>query len=266
MSNGSININDIEYPQSMINLDRVLSAYKSYMANKSRTAKHWLQYLQYIDILKSVIRAERTCDWNLHLVGVSKMLNLFAATGHNNYAKCARLYLQLMHELPDKHPWINNIFYSGFHAVRRSDKYWAGLSTDLAIEQVMMRAVKSKGGLTHGRGMDESVRAVWVHSLHKCAGVHAFVNSLVGLDVTSGGDTHVDLGKSRVSRDFQDLGKMLTFLEIQNPFDVSDSSLRCISNGMIAADADNINCDMSEEVGLKIMLRMNDVSFTEAVP
>jgi hypothetical protein len=46
--------------------------------------------------LKLVVRAERTSDWNLHLVGMSRMLNLFAATGHINYAKCARLYLQMM--------------------------------------------------------------------------------------------------------------------------------------------------------------------------
>ncbi|ESN98242.1 hypothetical protein HELRODRAFT_177122 [Helobdella robusta] len=64
VNNGKVNINDVDYPQSMINLDRALSAYKSNIANRSRTAKLWLQYLKYIDVLKTVIRAERTCDWN----------------------------------------------------------------------------------------------------------------------------------------------------------------------------------------------------------
>ena len=38
----------------------------------------------------------------------------------------------------------------GYHVVRRSDAYWAGLSTDLVIEQELMRSVKTTGGLTHG--------------------------------------------------------------------------------------------------------------------
>ena len=49
------------------------------------------------------------------------MLNVFAATGHVHYAKNARLYLQMMLELPNDHPWLYKCFTEqGFHAVRRS--------------------------------------------------------------------------------------------------------------------------------------------------
>jgi hypothetical protein len=124
-----------------------------------KTAKLWLRYVQYIQNVKLRICAERTGDWTLHLVSVSRMLNLFAATGHNNYAKCARLYLQMMQRLPESHPWLYEKFMKGGnHALRRSDRYWAGLSTDLVIEQVMMRSLKSRGGLTHGRGITDTVR------------------------------------------------------------------------------------------------------------
>jgi len=69
-----------------------------------------------------------------------KMLSLFAATGHSSYAKSGRLYLQMMLQLPDKYPLVYDQLSNGFHAVRRSNRYWAGLSTDLTIEQVLMRA------------------------------------------------------------------------------------------------------------------------------
>ena len=93
--------------------------YKALLAEKSPTAKLWLQYIEYIETLKLFIQAERTGDWNLHLVSVSKMINLFAATGHINYAKSSRLYLQLMYELPTDHPWLYHCFVEqGFHAVR----------------------------------------------------------------------------------------------------------------------------------------------------
>ncbi|KAK7506443.1 hypothetical protein BaRGS_00002555 [Batillaria attramentaria] len=57
---------------------------------------------------------------------------------------------------------------SGFqriHVLRRSDRYWAALSPDLVIEQVLMRSVWTAGGLTHGRGMGESQRNQWLLSV-----------------------------------------------------------------------------------------------------
>ena len=60
----------------------------------------------------------------------------------------------------------------GYHIVRRSNRYWAGLWTDLTIEQVMMITIKSRGGLTRGRGMSEIVRMLWIYSMHRCSQVH----------------------------------------------------------------------------------------------
>lgn len=76
------------------------------------------------------------------------MLNLFAATGHNNYAKGGRLYLQLMSALPNSHPWLYEQFVDhGFHVIRRSDRLWSGLSSDYVIESTLMRSVKSRIGV-----------------------------------------------------------------------------------------------------------------------
>ena len=83
--------------------------------------------------------------------------------------------------------------------MRRSDHFWVGLSTDLVIEQAMMKAIKEKDGLTHGRRMTESVRAVWVNSLHKRASVHNAINALIGTKVSHGDACHSDLGKTRIS-------------------------------------------------------------------
>lgn len=108
-----------------------------------------------IDILRSFIRAERTSNWELHLRTLTEMLPYLAAAGHNLYVKCARLYLQEMASLPNDHPDVHEKFMSGYHSVRRSDRFWGGLSTDLIIEQVLMRSVKTSGGLTRGKGINE---------------------------------------------------------------------------------------------------------------
>ena len=49
---------------------------------------------------------------------------------------------------------------AGVHVVRRSNRLRAGLSTDLVIEQVLMRSLKASGGLTRGRGMTERQRVI----------------------------------------------------------------------------------------------------------
>ena len=54
-----------------------------------------------------------------------------------------------MSELKDTHPDIHQKFESGHHVVRRSNRHWSGLSTDLVIKQVL-RSMKITGGLTRG--------------------------------------------------------------------------------------------------------------------
>ena len=51
------------------------------------------------------IQVARTGNWDIHLGSISEMLNLFAATGHLNYAKSARIYLQLMLDLLNSYSW-----------------------------------------------------------------------------------------------------------------------------------------------------------------
>ena len=61
-----------------------------------------------------------------HLRAVSKLLSLFAASGHINYTKSGILYIQQIRELPEKHPWLYKQLSDGHHATRRSCKYWGG--------------------------------------------------------------------------------------------------------------------------------------------
>ena len=91
-------------------------------------------------------------NW-LHLKALHEILPYFAAAGHTLYTKSAYMYCQQMQDLPNTHPQLNRSFLDGLHVVRYSDCFWAGLSTDLIIEQVLMRSIKTTGGLTRGRGI-----------------------------------------------------------------------------------------------------------------
>lgn len=75
----------------------------------SRTAKLWVLYHQLVRRVQEFILAERLHDWQGHLNAVAKMLGIFAAAGHGQYAKFGRLYLQEMLRLPEQYPQVSII-------------------------------------------------------------------------------------------------------------------------------------------------------------
>lgn len=170
----------------------------------------------------------------------------------------------MMGNLPSDYPWLYEQYTQhGYHSVWCTDKAWAGLWTDLTIEQTMMRSVKSIGGLKRGRGMNESVRDLWVSTLHCCGEVEQAMHDVTKTSRESS-EQHVELGSSRSSRDFEDLKKVYHWLEASNPFDVNDQRLRSLSTGLAAKQPDNINCDQAEEVGEEIQRIMDNQSVIAA--
>ena len=256
--------NMIENNGILSKLDLHLFEKMEKLESKSRTAKLWFQYMKYVNIVKLFIFSERTGNWPLHLESCSLMLNLYSATGHVNYAKSTRLYFQLMCELPSTHPELHNAFIQGqYHSVWKSDRYWGGLWIELVIEQSMMRTLKSRGGLTRGHGMSESVNLTWIHSMHACGSIHSAMTELTkNKHKTS--EQHVDLGASRMKRDSDDLQKLVEWLYPRDPIFEDEIFLKSISSGLTAKDSDQINCDEPELIDKKIQDQLDGVAFTAA--
>ena len=150
LTNGEI---DLESACSNSVFERVkdtLDRTKKDLIARSRTAELWFMYLDMITIRKQFIKAERVGNWNLHLYSMSRMLPFFVASGHNLYAKSANIYLQNLEKVSSTHSSVYKLFQEEYHVIR-SDRHWAGLSTDLVIEQMIMRSLKTSGGLTWGR-------------------------------------------------------------------------------------------------------------------
>ncbi len=146
--------------------------------------------MEMVNIPRQFLKAERTGNWQLHLKSVREMLPYFAASGPTLYAKSAYIYLQMMLRLPETHPDVYKKFEEGFHVVRCSDRYWAGLSTDLIIEQVLMRSVKTHDSLTRGKGMTET--QIWVLSMPACAAMNEAMQNLSGISYETS-DQHKDI-------------------------------------------------------------------------
>ena len=51
-------------------------------------------------------------------------------------------------------------YENDYHTIRRTNKFWADLWSDVIIEQVMMRSLKNRGGITRRHGVIESVEVL----------------------------------------------------------------------------------------------------------
>ena len=60
------------------------------LAEGGRTSTLWVQYHYMVDVIKIFIRTERLADYKGHISCiVTRMLDIFSAAGHHQYAKGA---------------------------------------------------------------------------------------------------------------------------------------------------------------------------------
>ena len=205
---GDVTVEDVMDLDALDRIHQHMQSFKTSAASL-RTSSLWILYMDLIDILRRFIKAERTGNWLLHLSTMKEMLPFFAACGHNSYAKSAYVYLQSMQNLEKSHQDVYHAFLEGHHVIRRSDRFWAGLSTDLVIEQTLMRSVKTTGGMTRGHGLGEAQRAQWLLSMPARVEVNSAMQELTNVNFHSS-DQHKDTTNARVARN-DDIVKILHF-------------------------------------------------------
>ena len=206
-----------------------------------RTPALWVQYHNMVDVIKVFIRTERLADHNGHLSCIiPKMLDIFAAAGHHQYAKGALLYFQLMKELetlPAYQDTLENFTAHGNRVVRYSSHEWSGTCCNTCIEQTLMKAAKSEGGLSRGR-MRNSVSGhkCWVLTLSHFSDV----NQQMEEDVRKHAPLHRDLAKTHMKRDAEAVELAGKWFEENKPFDNARDKelLISFSTGLCEGDVD----------------------------
>jgi len=125
----------------------------------SRTARFWMMFMNMVSIMRVFIRGERTGSWDLHLKASESRLPYFASAGHNNYTRCARLYLQSCSAMCE---CMQKAMSRGLFTIHRnSSLFWSGTWTDMAIEQSLMRAGKSRSDIMNQRDLNGCSRPIY---------------------------------------------------------------------------------------------------------
>ena len=135
-------------------------------------------------------------------------------------------YLQEMSELKNGHPDVYLKFVNGRHVVRRSNKFWAGLSSDLVIEQTLMRSLKTSGGLTNGSGINEEQRSLWTRSMPVTAMYNMAMQDLNNMSYITSGQ-HKETTDACLNRDIHDLAKINSRLIPFTPFSWTVITKQC---------------------------------------
>ena len=126
-------------------------------------------------------------------------------------------YLQGMVELENRHANVYLKFVNGWHVVRRSNKFWAGLNSDLVIEQTLMRSLKTGASLTHDSRMNEEQPSLWTMSSTIKAMHNMAMQDFNNLTYTTS-DQRKQTIDARLNRDIHDLAKINSRLIPFTPF------------------------------------------------
>ena len=265
---GNQNSSNLTYAPRIVTVfeDRMAERLKI-LAEGGRTPALWVWYYGRIDLIKVFIRSERVPDHTGHLSCIIGMLNTFAAAGHHQYAKGARLYVQLMHqrqESPMFKETLSKFTLYGNHVVRFSDHEWSGTWTDITIETTLMREAKSSGGLNRGRFQNESSHKSWVQTLNHFSFIHQELERSM---VKCGVPVHTDVKRAQMKRDNDAVNTIVGWLEEVNPFDATrdKKTLVSFSTGFSSTPEDQVNADQAEEVGRAIQAKMDGKTVVDAM-
>ncbi|KAJ8890145.1 hypothetical protein PR048_009652 [Dryococelus australis] len=222
-----IELEEVTSSPVLLKLSSLTEERKHFLKSQSHTSKLWLLYLNMVGKAKTFIWAELTGNFEMHLHAVEYMLPRFASFGHNNYAKCACIYLQQMRKLKQTSPEVYTMLNDSHFTVRKHNREWTGVWIDMCIEQTLMRfmrCTKSRSGITHGG-----------------------VSRISSVQYT-------EISDARMARDFQDMKAIMEFFNSPNPF-----------NNKVTTEKDIIGRHMQEKLTGKLFRNVTMFKSDQAV-
>jgi hypothetical protein len=251
---GEKSLDELETQSVITEVEEIVNERKNLLNRENRTSRMWLLYLEMVKIARDLVMADRTRSWELHVNAVRRCLEVFGASGHYNYMKSTFLYLMNVEKLESTHPVVHAMFNSDQFFAGRIDKAWSGLSMDLCIEQILMRSLKTSGGLTRGSGMTERLRFTWAASAPVCSVINMAMQDVSGRRYESS-DQHKEASMSRIDRDSIDVQKLYEHVLSVNPFiDTKSDQLRNVVTGVVGGES--VNVDDYKAIGQSIMKNM----------
>jgi hypothetical protein len=218
----------------------------------SSTFMFWAELWKMLGILLRLIRADRECNFGLHLSAVAECLPYMFAFDKHNYARWLSVYVADMNSLQTSAPTVYEELVSGRAlSVAGQQTAFNAVSLDMRLEQSLNKHAK---GSLKGISTNPKARDMFILTAHHMADMHSAVAHMCGLSV----DVHAckEAGKAQIYQDELDVRRlMLTFCgKMLNPFTTDGLELIQISNRRKASEAVQKASENAGKIGLDQMI------------
>ncbi len=215
--NGSKRLLSAFLQQSKGLIDDFIS-FKESKSHMSETFTYWDKIVNFVDLLKDLVRADREGNWQLHLHTVQQLLPLFAVCDRVNYLRWCSVYLEDMRKLPETAPGVHASFCAGKFVVKRTEGHFNAIGADMCLEQTINKSAKSAAGII-GKTKRKDFVAQWQLIYHEMIEVSNLHRELSGIRVQNTElQANYEFSRAEMSADETKICDMMHYIKsYENP-------------------------------------------------
>lgn len=211
-------------------------------SEESPTFKFWFLIHKYETLIFMFIRSHRERKFPLMVSALRKLVILFFALDHQNYARWLPVFIRDLESLPQS---ILEEFCQGYWTITRSNRRFSSLPVDHAHEQANKR-VKGVGGMI-GLTENPAMLEKWVATAPEISRV---VEEFTAVDVTDSDLPHHEEGITSQIRFQHHVRDLIDVLLVKvNPFEEDSKDLVTLENKVCQSPAAAISVYKVESVG-----------------
>jgi hypothetical protein len=231
----STSLESFRMDESYKRIQHLLEIYLAVLRHESgQLTAFWMNYIDMVDLLLGLIRADREGDWYLHLACIREMIPWCFAMDKTNYSRYLPVHYAQMMELNSVSPDLHQHFLNGKFSVQlKSRNPFGKIAIDQTLEETINRDTQTSGGTRGFSTKQGAVSKFYLTAEHRAEALRQ-LRELISLQTSSG---HPDLQSTRIRKDQSDESAILEMLEnnLTNPFENAD--LVIISTGIAAPTA-----------------------------
>ena len=135
----------VEYYQMII--DIFLTYLNVLSHEKGQLAAFWMAYVEMVDIILGLLRADREGDWPLHLSCIRSMIPWCFTLDKINYAMYLPVYYAQMSHLQETSPVLHDHSLNGGFSVQlRNEHPFARIAVDSTTDETVNKDTETTGG------------------------------------------------------------------------------------------------------------------------
>jgi hypothetical protein len=115
--------------------------------DSGQLASFWMTYVDIVEIMLGLIRADRQGDWHLHLACIRDLIPWCFAMDKTNYSRYLPVYFAQMTQLEQTSPDLHAHFLNGGFSVQlRQASPFSRIAVDQTVEETVNKDTQTSGG------------------------------------------------------------------------------------------------------------------------